>query len=174
MGWELNDPFTTSYYRVVIPDPTTNCLVVTPYISYAIQHSKAEVQATYGKDYPIHNRILQPIPVDYICPPLTPDQLAVLDSRSPFTEAVNKIINQKFPLHLSSAIKCYQHFQEEKYSSQQHIQCLQDHKYMYLEKAMCVLRPLTATGCSHLALVIEISGFSGSDQCDRGVQCDIT
>jgi hypothetical protein len=43
MGWELNDPFTTSYYRVVIPNPTTNCLVVAPYISYAIQHSKAEV-----------------------------------------------------------------------------------------------------------------------------------
>jgi hypothetical protein len=36
------------------------------------------------------------------------------------------------------------------------------------------IRLLTATGCSHLALVIEISGFSGSDQCDRGVQCDIT
>jgi hypothetical protein len=30
MGWELNDPFTTSYYRVLIPDPTTNRLVVAP------------------------------------------------------------------------------------------------------------------------------------------------
>jgi hypothetical protein len=36
------------------------------------------------------------------------------------------------------------------------------------------VRPLTATGCSHLALVIKISGFSVSDQCDRGVRCDIT
>jgi hypothetical protein len=142
MGWELNDPFTTSYYRVLIPDPTTNRLVVAPYISYAIQNSKAEVQATYGKDYPIHNRVLQPIPVDYICPPLTPDQLAVLDSRSPFAEAVNKIINQKFPLHLSATIKCYQHFQEEKYSAQQHIQRLQECEHKYLEKAMCVLSDL--------------------------------
>jgi hypothetical protein len=41
-------------------------------------------------------------------------------------------------------------------------------------KKTIILRPLTATGCSHLALVIEISGFSGSDQCDRGVRCDIT
>jgi hypothetical protein len=70
MGWELNDPFTTSYYRVLIPDPTTNRLIVAPYILYAIQHSKAEVQATYSKGYPIHNRVLQPIPMDYICPPL--------------------------------------------------------------------------------------------------------
>jgi hypothetical protein len=142
MGWELNDPFTTSYYRVLIPDPTTNRLIVTPFISYAIQHSKAEVQATYGKGYPIHNRVLQPIPVDYICPPLTPDQLAIFDSRSPLAEAVTKVINQKFPLHLSAAIKRYQHFQEEKYSSQQHIHRLQEREYKYLEKAMCVLSDL--------------------------------
>jgi hypothetical protein len=80
MGWELNDPLTTSYYRVLIPDPTTNRLIVAPFISYAIQYSKAEVQATYGKGYPIHNRVLQPLPVDYLCPPLTPAQLAILDS----------------------------------------------------------------------------------------------
>jgi hypothetical protein len=142
MGWELNNPFTTSYYRVLIPNLTTNRLVVAPYISYAIQHSKAEIQVTYGKNYPIHNRVLQPIPVDYICLPLTPDQLAVLDSRSPFAKAVNKIINQKFPLHLSAAIKRYQHFQEEKYCAQQHIQRLQEQEYKYLEKAMCVLSEL--------------------------------
>ena len=142
MGWELNDPLTTSYYRVLIPDPTTNHLVIAPFISYAVQHSKAEVQATYGKGYPIHTHVLQPIPVDYFCPSLTPDQLAILDSRSPFAEAVNKIINQKFPLHISAAIKRYQHFQEEKYSSQQHIHRLQEREHKYLEKAMCVLSEL--------------------------------
>jgi hypothetical protein len=142
MGWELNDPFTTSYYRVLIPNPTTNRLIVTPYISYAIQHSKADVQATYSKGYPIHNRILQPIPIDYICPPLMPDQLAVLDSRSPFAEALNKVVNQKYPLYLSAAIKHYQHFQEEKYNAQQHIQRLQECEHKYLEKAMCVLSDL--------------------------------
>jgi hypothetical protein len=142
MGWELNDPLTTSYYRVLIPDPTTNRLIVAPFISYAIQHSKAEVQAIYGKGYPIHNRILQPLPVDYLCPPLTPDQLAILDSRAPFAEAGNKVINQQFPLHISTAIKQYQHLQEEKYSAQQHIRRLQECKYKYLEKAMCVLSKL--------------------------------
>src|SRR6267154_2660744 len=33
MGWELNDPLTKSYYRVLIPDPTTNRLIVAPFIS---------------------------------------------------------------------------------------------------------------------------------------------
>jgi hypothetical protein len=142
MGWELNDPLTTSYYRVLIPDPTTNRLIVTPFISYAIQYSKAEVQATYGKGYPIHNRVLQPLPVDYLCPPLTPNQLAILDSRAPFAEAVNKIINQQFPLHISAAIKQYQHLQEKKYSAQQHIHRHQEREFKYLEKAMCVLSEL--------------------------------
>jgi hypothetical protein len=107
MGWELNDPLTTSYYRVLIPNLTTNRLIVAPFISYAIQHSKAEVQATYGKGYPIHNCVLQPLPMDYLCLPLTPNQLAILDSRAPFAEAVNKAINQQFPLHISAAIKQY-------------------------------------------------------------------
>jgi hypothetical protein len=41
--------------------------------------------------------------------------------------------------------------------------------------------PLSAKGsrlsCENkrgTSLVIEISGFSGSDQCDRGVRCDVT
>jgi hypothetical protein len=71
-----------------------------------------------------------------------PDQLAILDSRAPFAEAVNKIINQNFPLHISAAIKQYQHLQEEKYSTQQHIRRLQEREYKYLEKAMCVLSEL--------------------------------
>jgi hypothetical protein len=142
MGWELNDPLTTSYYRVLIPDPTTNRLIVAPFISYAIQYSKAEVQATYGKGYPVHTRVLQPLPMDYLCPPLTPDQLTILDSRAPFAEAVNKIINQNFPLHISAAIKQYQHLQEKKYSAQQHIHCHQEREFKYLEKAMCVLSEL--------------------------------
>jgi hypothetical protein len=55
---------------------------------------------------------------------------------------VNKIINQKFPLHISATLKQYQHLQEEKYSAQQHIQRLQEREYKYLEKAICVLSEL--------------------------------
>jgi hypothetical protein len=80
--------------------------------------------------------------MDYLCPPLTPDQLALFDSRAPFAEAVNKIINQNFPLHISATIKQYQHLQEEKYSAQQHIRRLQEREFKYLKKAMYVLSEL--------------------------------
>ena len=145
MGWELNDPLTKQFYRVLIPDPTTNRLVVAPFISYSIQSTKAEVQATYGKDYPIHNRVLQPIPVDYICPPLTQEQLSIFDRDSPFADAVNRIINEQMPLHLSAAIRRYQHHKDAQYSAQRQIRDLQDQEQRYLERAMCVLSELENT-----------------------------
>src|SRR6267154_1338935 len=142
MGWELNDPLTKQFYRVLIPDPTTNCLIVAPFISYSIQSTKAEVQATYSKDYPIHNRVLQPIPVDYICPPLTQEQLSIFDRDSPFADAVNRIINEQMPLHLSAIIRCYQHHKDTQYGHQQQIRDLQDQEQRHLERAMCILSEL--------------------------------
>src|SRR6267154_2358041 len=142
MGWELNDLLTKQFYWVLIPDPTTNCLVVAPFISYSIQSTKAEVQATYGKDYPIHNHVLQPIPVDYFCPPLTQEQLSIFDRDSPFADAVNRIINEQMPLHLSAAIRSYQHYKDAQYGHQQRIRDLQDQEQRHLERATCVLSEL--------------------------------
>jgi hypothetical protein len=94
IGWELNDPLTTNFYRVTIPDPTTSRLVVAPFVTYAIQRDRAEISATYGKGYPIHTRVLQPLPVTYYCPALTPDELTIFDSKAPFADAMNKVINE--------------------------------------------------------------------------------
>src|SRR5882757_5414575 len=175
MGWELNDPLTKQFYRVLIPDPTTNCLVVAPFISYSIQSTKAEVQATYGKDYPIHNRVLQPIPVDYFCPPLTQEQLSIFDRDSPFTDAVNHIINEQMPLHLSAAIRRYQHHKDAQYSAQRQIRDLQDQEQRYLERAMCVLSELENANVLGrlLAHGDEILHSLTSDQVTAGRFCRI-
>jgi hypothetical protein len=125
IGWELNDPFTTNFYRVTIPDPTTSRLVVAPFVTYAIQHDRAEISATYGKGYPIHTRVLQPLPVTYYCPALTPDELTIFDSKAPFSDAMNKVINEQFPLHLSAAVRRYQHFKAQ-YMVQTTIRRLQE------------------------------------------------
>jgi hypothetical protein len=145
MGWELNDVFTTSFYRIQIPDPTTNRVIVAPYISYAIQRNRAEVQGTYGKGYPIITRLLEPIPVDYYCPPITPEQMIILDAKAPFANVVNKILNDKFPLVISAAVRRYQYYQEEKYAAQAKIRRLQERENQCLEKAMCVLSDLENT-----------------------------
>ena len=139
IGWELNDPLTTNFYRVTIPDPTTSRLIVAPFVTYAIQRDRAEISATYGKGYPIHTRVLQPLPVTYYCPALTPDELTIFDSKAPFADAVNKVINEQFPLHLSAAVRRYQHFKEAQYTVQTTIRRLQEREQAFLEKAMCVL-----------------------------------
>src|SRR6267154_5744677 len=70
MGWSLNDPLSSEYYKIIISDPTiSTChLIVAPYVSYFIHPNHAEVSATYGKDYPIHMCTLIPSPVNYTCP----------------------------------------------------------------------------------------------------------
>jgi hypothetical protein len=145
MGWDLNDPFTTTFYRIQIPDPTTNRVIVAPYISYSVQRNRAEVQGTYGKGYPIITRPLEPIPVDYYCPPITPEQMILLDAKAPFANVVNKILNDKFPLVISAAVRRYQYYQEEKYATQIKIRRLQEKENECLEKAMCVLSDLENT-----------------------------
>jgi hypothetical protein len=142
MGWELNDPLTTSYYRFQIPDPTTNRVIVAPFISYAIQRSSAEVQGTFGKGYPIFTHALEPIPVDYHCPPMTPDQMYLIDPDAPFASAVNRVLNDKFPLVLSAAVRRYQYFREEQHAAQLKIANLQEKEMDCLEKAMCELHEL--------------------------------
>ena len=145
MGWDLNDPFTTIFYRIQIPDPTTNRVIVAPYISYSIQRNRAEVQGTYGKGYPIITRLLEPIPVDYYCPPVTPEQMIILDAKAPFASVLNKILNEKFPLAISAAVRRYQYYQEEKYATQAQIRRLQEKENQCLERAMCVLSDLENT-----------------------------
>jgi hypothetical protein len=142
MGWELNDILTTSFYRFQIPDPTTNRIIVAPYISYAIQRDRAEVQGTFGKGYPIITHTLEPIRVDYYCPPMTPDQLYLFDAEAPFASAVNRVLNENFPLVLSAAVRRYQFYKEEQYAAQKRIKRLQDKERNCLEKALCVLSEL--------------------------------
>src|SRR5882757_2374049 len=89
MGWSLNDPLSSNYYKIIIPDPSISHrhLIVAPYVSYSLQSDQAKVSATYGKGYPIHMRTLTPTPVDYPCPTAMPDQLSLL-TESPYAQAV--------------------------------------------------------------------------------------
>jgi hypothetical protein len=65
---------------------------------------------------------------------------------APTLDAIQSMVNTHFPTHLSTAFKCYCHFQEQKYAAQGKIQCLKDCitnlqklKNDIMEKAMCIL-----------------------------------
>ena len=128
MGWVVNDPLSTDYYEIIIPDPTyTMCqLIVAPFISYSILPFKAEVSATYSKGYPIVTCMLTPTYVFYHCVPATPVHIALLNTTHT-SDAIQSVVNTHFPTHLNATFKCYCHFQEQKYATQGRIQCLKDH-----------------------------------------------
>ena len=139
MGWELNDMLTTNFYHIQIPDLTTKWIIVAPYISFSIQRECAEVQGTYGKGYQIYNCCLEPIPVDYYCPPFTPEQITLLNTTAEHAHALTTVVDEKFPIDLSTALQRYQYLKEEQYAAQAKIKQFQEREMRYLKKAVCVL-----------------------------------
>ena len=147
MGWSVNDPLAYDYYLFLIPDPTTAIYhpIVAPYVTFSILPFKAEVSATYGKDYPILTRALTHTPTKYVCPPITHEQLTLL-MLPPFDEAIASVVKTHFPIALDAAFQRYKYFQEKKYRARAKTQELQsrlewarDNENLALEKAMCVL-----------------------------------
>lgn len=154
MGWDLNDPLTSYYYQTLIPDPTRpGQLIVAPWISYSISRRKAEIQVTFGKDYPIHTRALVPLRVDYNCPPIsTHQQNLFLESDAKFAQAVNRIVSSYFPLHVTAALRKFQYHRDQKRQLdtmatrlQTRIQSAQWGALQEQERAMLVLSDLENT-----------------------------
>ena len=142
-GWELNDPLSKNYYRFLIPNPSTKRLIVAPFISYNFGcHDALSISGTYGSGYPIQTYPLTPTPTVYVSPAITPEQLHLLDTKEPFADAVNHIINEYFPLNLSAAVRQYQYYRETEYAIQCTIRTLQDKEMRYIEKAIGVLSEL--------------------------------
>jgi hypothetical protein len=138
----LNSQGTTSFYRFPIPDPRDGVVVNAPYISYSREGPRPEVSVTYGKGYHIYKRPLEATAVEYCCPPITPEQLRIFDPKESFAFAVDKVVNEYFPLDLSSALRHYQHYKEGQYTMEQVANQLRDKQYHYLEKAVKVLDEL--------------------------------
>ena len=141
-GWYLNTYGTIQYYRFLIPDPSTKRLIVAPYLSYSLGREKPEVSATYGLGYPVQTRPLTATAVDYICPVITAEQQYLLSSEAPFADAVDNIINNKFPYELAAAVKQFRYFKETQYAIQASIKKLQEKEMRYIERAVGTLSEL--------------------------------
>ena len=155
-GWEINNPLTKNYYRFLIPDLSPKCNIVAPFITYSFACRNApSISSTYGSGYPIHTHPLTATSMDYVCPTITPDQLCLLDTKEPFANTINHIINMYFPLDLSAAVRQYQHFCETEYTIQCTIRKLQEKEMRYIEKAVGVLQELENANILRRLLVHE-------------------
>jgi hypothetical protein len=144
-GWHHNDPFTIHHYPLEIFNPVNYDRINAPYLTFHIHCDHADISATYGKGYPIITRTLEPVPVDYFCPPLTPEQIEILDLKTGFAGVLTRIIDDHLPLHLSVAIQRYQYYKSIQYKSQKEMQRLKEKEYCYMEKAIGELSGLENT-----------------------------
>jgi hypothetical protein len=153
-GWYLNDPFTKYYYSVEITHPTTGQYINAPYVTFHIQLDSAQVSATYGKGYAIIIKPLEPIPVCYATPHLTPEQILLLDPAEGHAQAVRQVVEDHFPLHLSTALKRYHFYKCSQYQTQHHIRLLKERENKYTDKALDILEQLESANvvgrlCAH-------------------------
>jgi len=95
--------------------------------------------------------------MDCLCPPLTPEQLQLLDSQAPFTFAITKIVDTYFPPDLAAGVHQYQFYKDTQYALQASVKSLQDKEQRYLEGAMEVLSGLeNANVLEHLLAHVDI------------------
>ena len=137
--WLVNTIGSNSYYRFLIPDPATNRSVVAPYIKFELYHARPEVRATYGRDYRVYTRLLEATPVDYDSPTLTHEQMQVLDPDASYAPAIEKVIQEEFPIDLVASIRQYQYYRRTQYSIQKVANEMRTKEMKYLEKALEVL-----------------------------------
>jgi len=108
--WKVNTPCTCTNFRYPIPDPVTKKLVVAPFVRYDLDKHQPKVYGTYGEGYKVWDRLLTATPVDYICPPLTIDQLSIFEIDEPFAPLVTKALNDHFPVDIVASVIQYRYY----------------------------------------------------------------
>ena len=180
-GWVLNSPRTTHFYRFIIPHPDNGTPIVSPFLQYHITLKGSEVLGTFGQGHTVHKHALQPTPVEYDAPPLTPEQLHIFDASEPFAYAVSKVVDEYFPYDLLATVRQYQFYKSTQYTLQHTIQTAHVKEMKYTEKALEVLSEMenaNVLGCllahmdvlsmaltpkpdAHFAYIKAIRGFDG-------------
>ena len=181
VGWVLNFSGTTHFYCFIIPHPDNGAPIIAPFLQYHIALTGSEVFGTFGQGYIIHKHALQPTPVEYDAPPLTPEQLRIFDASEPFAYAVSKVVDEYFPYDLLAAVWQYQFYKSTQYALQCTIQTTRAKELKYSMKALEILLEMenaNILGCllahmdvlsmalaskpdAHFAYIKMIRGFDG-------------
>ena len=141
--WLFNTIGSPDYFRLLIPDPAMpRQQIVAPWVKYDLQLTPPEIAGTFGKGYPVIRHALRPAPVDYLVPPLSPAQLAVLDGDTPYSAVIDYILLEHCPKDLLAGVLTYRHYYEAQQNVTRHINILQEKYSHYLERRMEALSAL--------------------------------
>ena len=140
--WEINIPGKLTYVRYPILDPVTKKLVVAPFVKFDLDKHGPKVYATYSKGYTIFDHLLTATPVDYICPPLTIEQLCIFKIDEPFAPLLTKTLNEHFPINVIIGVIQYRYYKSTQCALRKTINELFQKEQKYLEKSLEVLSEL--------------------------------
>jgi hypothetical protein len=109
--WEYNKIIKPKYFWFLIPDPSIlRHQIIAPWSKYDLNPVHPSISSTFGKYHPVIMHPLQPSPVDYTCPPLTPDQTAILHQDESFSDIVDYIIQEHLSFDVQAGVQQFCHY----------------------------------------------------------------
>jgi hypothetical protein len=109
--WEYNKITKPKYFRFLIPDPSIlHCQIVALWIKYDLNPVRPSISGTFGKYHPVITHPLRPSPVNYTCPPLTPDQTAILRQDKSFSDVIDYIIQKHLSFDVQAGVQQFCHY----------------------------------------------------------------
>ena len=99
------------YFRFLIPDPSIpRRQIVAPWIKYDLNPVRPSISGSYGQHHTVITRPLRPTPVDYHCPPLTPEQTAILRQDEPYSDVIDYIIQEHLTFNVQAGVQQFRHY----------------------------------------------------------------
>jgi hypothetical protein len=109
--WKYNKVGSPKYFQFLIPDPSIPChQIIAPWIKYDLNPIRPSISGTFGKLHPIIMCPLWPTPVNYICPPLTLEQTAILWQDEPFSAVIDHILQEHLTFDVIARVQQYCHY----------------------------------------------------------------
>jgi hypothetical protein len=109
--WKYNKVGSPKYFWFLIPDPSIPCCqIIAPWIKYDLNSIRPSISGTFRKLHPIIMCPLWPTLVNYICPPLTPEQTTILQQDEPFSAVVDHILQEHLMFDVVAGVQQYCHY----------------------------------------------------------------
>jgi hypothetical protein len=103
--WEYNKISKSKYFQFLIPDPSIlRCQIIAPWIKYDLNPVRPSISSTFSKYHPVIMHLLQPSPVDYTCPLLTPEQTTILRQDESFSDIIDYIIQEHLSFDVQAGV----------------------------------------------------------------------
>jgi hypothetical protein len=141
-GWERNDTKAHDYYAFTIMHPLVGTFVIAPWIRYNMDRKEPTVSATFGRHYPVHTRLLRPLPVNYPTHTISAQEAHIFRTELDLAPAVDFILQECCAYDLVAGVNQYRHYLSLIKSCERTIKCMIERREQHQSKLQEVLSDL--------------------------------